>query len=211
MHRIVRRRPSPGTVIACVALVLACGGSATAASLITSAQVKDESLTGADVRDGSLARADLAASARSSATRRGPRGPRGRRGLRGLAGAPGPQGIPGAQGPQGPPGAALAYAHVRMDGTLDTGRSRGVGRVTRPQVGRYCFYDVAGIQRNIVATLDNVTPLAGPGDGVAIYGTVERDGGVGDPDVCAGVESGSVNVFDVEGNLTDDGFYVLFN
>ena len=104
MHRLFSRRPSPGTVLGVVAIVLACGGSATAGSLITGAQIRDDSVTGADIRDGSVSSADLGAAARAAASRRGPRGPRGKTGKAGKAGPAGPIGLTGPVGPVGPVG-----------------------------------------------------------------------------------------------------------
>jgi hypothetical protein len=46
-------------VIACLALFAALGGTATAARLITSKQIKNNTITGKDVRNGSLTRGDL--------------------------------------------------------------------------------------------------------------------------------------------------------
>lgn len=89
-----RRRPSPGTVIACVALVVACTGTATAATLITGAQIKNNSVTTKDVKNKSLRARDF----KPGNLPRGPAGPTG------AAGAQGPQGAQGVQGPQGGPG-----------------------------------------------------------------------------------------------------------
>jgi hypothetical protein len=121
-HKRRRRRPSPATAIAGVALFAALGGTATAASglidgkqiragTITGRQVKNASLTGAKVKDGSLAAADLSRAARASlrgaAGAQGPAGPQGaagQQGAPGAQGAAGSQGIPGPQGPDGPAG-----------------------------------------------------------------------------------------------------------
>ena len=43
------RRPSPALIVAIVALVVACAGTATAATLITGAQIKDRSVKGRDI------------------------------------------------------------------------------------------------------------------------------------------------------------------
>lgn len=112
-----RRRPQPATVISSIALFVALSGTATAATLLTGANIKNNSLTGADVKSSSLTgsdiknkslgASDLSASAIKSLKSAGPAGPAG------PAGAPGPQGAPGAGGPtgltgetgqQGPPG-----------------------------------------------------------------------------------------------------------
>jgi hypothetical protein len=50
----MRRRPSPALLVAILALVIACGGSATAASLITSKNVKDRSLLGKDMKSSTV-------------------------------------------------------------------------------------------------------------------------------------------------------------
>ena len=86
-----RFRPSPGTVIACIALVVACTGTATAATLITGKQIQNNSVTTKDVKNKSLRAGDF----RPGTLLRGPAGP---------AGATGPQGPQGAQGATGAAG-----------------------------------------------------------------------------------------------------------
>jgi hypothetical protein len=192
-------------VVACAAVVLACGGSAAAATLITGAQVEDASLTGADVRDGSLTRADLAAEARTSATgTRGPRGKRGPRGFRGPAGQQGPPGINGTNGTNGAPGApgsALAYAHVFKNGTVDGNRSKNIS-VKRPSAGMLCIYVSGGTAHVINANVDWNTD----GTGSRAYTTTEPDDATGN--ACEGTESGRVVVADSNGTRTDDGVYI---
>lgn len=85
MHRPTR--PSAGLVIGFLALFAVLGGTATAAKLITSA----------DIRNGTIKTADLSASAKRAL--KGQRGPAGPQGAPGAAGAAGPQGL---QGPAGP-------------------------------------------------------------------------------------------------------------
>lgn len=58
-----RFRPSPALVLAFVALLVALGGTAYAAIVITGKNVKDGSLTGRDIKDGSLGRTDVRAGA----------------------------------------------------------------------------------------------------------------------------------------------------
>ena len=55
------RRPSPALVISCIALIVACGGTAFAATIITSSgQIRNGAVTGADIRNGSIRGGDIA-------------------------------------------------------------------------------------------------------------------------------------------------------
>ena len=92
------RRISPSMLVAVVALVLSCTGGAVAAGYITSAQVKDNSLTGRDIRNRSLTPADFSGSVRGDDGRDGAPGPTG------------PQGPAGPAGPQGPAGPSAVSA-----------------------------------------------------------------------------------------------------
>ena len=71
--------------------MVACTGTATAATLITGAQIKNNSVSTKDVKNKSLRARDFKPGGL-------PRGPAG------VAGAPGLQGVQGPLGPQGPPG-----------------------------------------------------------------------------------------------------------
>jgi len=113
------RIPSPATCVSTVALLFAVTGTATAAGLITGAQiknntvgspdirnnsiatqdVKNNSLTSLDVHDGSLKATDFAAGELTTGPA-GPAGPAGSAGPTGPAGVAGPQGVPGASGVQ---------------------------------------------------------------------------------------------------------------
>ena len=78
--------PSPGLVIASIALLAALAGTSYAAIVLPansvgSVHIRTASVTSADVRNGSLATIDLSASARRALTgRTGPRGGLARRG-----------------------------------------------------------------------------------------------------------------------------------
>ena len=109
------------TLVACVitALVLG-GGTATAASLMTGANIKNGSLTGQDIKNGSLAAGDLSQSLRNRLNRtvsgspgapgsqgaKGDTGAAGPQGLKGDTGAPGADGVNGAKGDKGDTGSA---------------------------------------------------------------------------------------------------------
>jgi hypothetical protein len=82
LKKVRSLRPNPSMVVAFIALVVASGGTAVAATLITSKQVKD----------GTIQLVDISKAAKAS--------------LKGNAGASGAPGAAGAQGPQGPQGIA---------------------------------------------------------------------------------------------------------
>jgi hypothetical protein len=82
-------RPTPGVVLAVIALFVAMSGSAVASKLITGKDVKNQSLTGSDIRNGSVHSGDLSPGVRAAL---------------GKAGTPAKDGVNGAQGPAGPAG-----------------------------------------------------------------------------------------------------------
>jgi hypothetical protein len=96
-------RPSPAGVIACLALAVALGGSAFAATML----VPKNSVGSAQVIDGSLLRKDF---------KRGqlPRGPQGQQGPMGQTGPEGQSGPMGPTGPQGPPGKLAPVARIAL-------------------------------------------------------------------------------------------------
>jgi hypothetical protein len=61
------RLPSPAMMVALAALVMSTGGTVTAAALITSAEIKNNTIRSVDVRNGSLSGADIKDSALSGA------------------------------------------------------------------------------------------------------------------------------------------------
>jgi hypothetical protein len=80
----VPKRLSPSLILSVIAVVLALGGTATAASLITGKQIKNSSVTGADIKNKSLTPSDFSGSVK---------GDRGLQGIQGPSGAQGPAGI----------------------------------------------------------------------------------------------------------------------
>jgi hypothetical protein len=94
---IKNRRPSASMAVATIAVILAGAGSAAAGSLITSAQVQNNSLKSVDVKNKSLKLRDLGPGARTK--------------LKGETGPQGPQGEPG-QGGSGGPAAISGYEQV---------------------------------------------------------------------------------------------------
>jgi hypothetical protein len=85
-------RESPSMIVAMLALFVAMGGTAIAASsaLITGKQIKNSSITGADVKNKSLTPKDFRGSVRGA---RGPIGPTGPQGAVGPPGAPNPNAV----------------------------------------------------------------------------------------------------------------------
>jgi hypothetical protein len=113
------------TVVACLALGAALGGTAYAAVTVTGRTIKDGTVTGRDVKDRSLGTGELSAAAVSSLTgQRGPAGPQGPKGDPGERGPAGPQGPAGPVGPEGPSGISgweyrVSFPGVRI--SPDTG------------------------------------------------------------------------------------------
>lgn len=128
--------PSPATVVATIALLVALGGSGIAATQLArnsvgTPQLRDDAVTGAKVKARSLDATDF----RAGALPRGERGLRGETGARGAAGAAGAagrdgadgadgddgaRGLPGATGAQGPAGpATLPLARIASGVSAD--------------------------------------------------------------------------------------------
>jgi hypothetical protein len=122
-----RRRPSPAMVVACLALIVALGGTSVAAvtaiprnsvgtpqlraQAVTGSKVKNGTLATADVKDGTLTAADfLAGQVPSGPT--GPQGNPGPQGATGPQGSPGPQGEPGPKGDPGPSGVVMGNSAI---------------------------------------------------------------------------------------------------
>ncbi len=117
MDKLLRRRPSPAMVVACIALLVALSGTGIAAvaalpnssvgaaqlknNAVTNPKIANNAVTGAKVRNGSLQKADFAAGQLPA----GPTGP---------AGPAGPKGETGAQGVIG--GVTVRTAQVTIDG-----------------------------------------------------------------------------------------------
>jgi hypothetical protein len=108
-------------VIACLALLIALGGSSYAAiqalprNSVTTKQVKDFSLLARDFRRGQI-----------------PRGPAGPAGPAGPTGPAGPQGPAGSAGS----GASVKWALVRADGGI-AAQSGGITLAAKPGAGTY--------------------------------------------------------------------------
>lgn len=138
------------TIIACAIVALGIGAtSATAASLLTGADVKDNSLTGADVRG--ISYADLTSGLKNrinqNPTINAPKGDAGAAGKDGVAGAPGAK---GADGKDGTPGGAPGE-----DGSVGPQGEPGADGASGLEGARYAvaFYDVGHTNAGAIATV----------------------------------------------------------
>jgi Collagen triple helix repeat (20 copies) len=209
-------RPTPAGVIACVALAIALGGTALAATTL----VPRNSVGSAQVINGSLRKADL--SRATVAALHGARGVRGPQGIQGAQGPPGAQGAQGAQGVQGVPGTARAYGLVSADGTLT--RSKNVVSVTAEGSGVYCIALAAGIdagQTGAVVTPDyaeDLTDLSGSTNGnqaIAEFASASEGCAAGQLEVDTGVRtvtttgSADNDVREVDNVPQNEGFFFI--
>lgn len=145
MHRPRLKAPSPALVVAGLALIIASGGTATAATLLieSSKQIKDGIITSADLKNrAGVGLADLTPAARAALTRAGPTGSAGPVGPNGAMGPTGATGDAGPQGPAGPPGPAGANATnlwvvIASNGAIT--RSNGTMVVSRSSAGIYAM------------------------------------------------------------------------
>jgi hypothetical protein len=224
---LIRRRfrpPSPALVVAIIALVVACAGTATAAGVLirSSSQIRAGSINSGDLRDRhGVSLADLTPRTRfrlglgkSSQGAQGPRGPQGPAGPRGAAGSPGANGAAGS---------AIAFAHVNPDGTLDDAKSKQVVSVAMvpPATGAqrvYCFDLVPGSVSNAVATIDYATTGSGVETVYALLpGTADGASSLLLASRCpAAQQDAGIVIVDVLGTTPETlwptrGFFVAFN
>lgn len=135
--------PSPAMVVALLALCAALGGSAYAASKINGKNIRNGTISGKKLKNHTITSRKISgATLQALGGQRGPAGPRGRRGRTG------PKGDKGD-------GGAVAYARVASDGTIDTGRAKGLtqANMSHPSTGVYCFINLGFTPKNVVATL----------------------------------------------------------
>lgn len=117
LHRLKKGSIMKKFICGLVVTLVVMGGSATAATLITSKMIKDFTIRNIDlhdnsvnsrvVRDGSLLIGDLSPDTQASL--------KGDPGSEGTQGPPGPQGIQGAQGDPGPPLAVVVVTQTLVE------------------------------------------------------------------------------------------------
>ena len=196
MKRIRIRRPSPALVIACLALLIALGGTGYAALVLPAnsvgtAQLKLNAVTSAKVKNGSLLRADFKAGQVPG----------------GAAGPAGPAGAAGAAGPAGPAGPGAKWAIVKPDGTI-VAQSGGITLTSKPTGGEYILDFGSVVTGHLI-----VASSALAGDS-AFRGTVSAGpcGGTGEGFTCpSGNDTNHVVVFtDNPGETAtqDHSFYI---
>ncbi len=136
MLSAIRKRITPGTVIATLALVFAMTGGALAAKkyLITSTKQISPSVL------KSLKGANGAAGAAGSQGAQGPAGPAGSAGGKGETGAAGKEGAQGKEGPQGKAGATGAKGTNGTNGTTGFTETLPSGET---ETGAWAFGEVA--------------------------------------------------------------------
>jgi hypothetical protein len=98
LNRIIRRRHLPALAGTVLVVAVIGAGTATAASLVTSKDVQDNSLRSVDVQDGSLRVKDLTDGAVETLQKVGPKGATGDTGAKGATGAKGDKGANGLLG-----------------------------------------------------------------------------------------------------------------
>lgn len=138
MPTAFRRRLTYANLAATLALVLALGGGAYAATALPrnsvgAPQLKADAVRSAKVADGSLRAVDFAAGQLPA----GPRGPVGPAGPTGARGATGATGATGAAGPTGPVGPAGPGA-LTFDGQLNNFIGRAVAVVDGVSIPASC-------------------------------------------------------------------------
>jgi hypothetical protein len=148
MRLFLRHRPTPAMVVACIALVVALGGTGYAATVLPrnsvgTIQLRSNAVTGAKVKNSSLTAADFKAGS-----------------------------LPA--GPAGPAGPGAKWALVRGDGTV-IAQSGGITPTAHPNPGAYILdFGTAVTGKLIIASSANAADIgdrgtvsAGPCGGTA--------------------------------------------
>jgi hypothetical protein len=128
MMKVLRRRPSPGLVVACLALAVALGGTGYAAVVLPAnsvgtKQLKNGAVVASKVKAHSLLPSNFA------------QPPKGEKGDPGPQGLPGQAGSKGDKGDKGDPATKL-FAAVAKDGTAIV-KSAGVNSAHGSGSGKY--------------------------------------------------------------------------
>jgi hypothetical protein len=204
MH-LSRFRPSPALVVACVALIVALGGTTYAAIKLPPNSVDNRALrrnavTASKIKNGTVGTSDLA----PGVLRRGPAGP------------PGPRGRQGERGPAGD-APQIAYAEI---GTGEVGGHAGVSHahgitadmVRQESPSLYCFSGLPFTPRNVqVTTTTGATTIGYAQAQIDTSPDPEEDA----TDFCLGKAQAEIYVFrgappDEYSDDSPHSFYVTF-
>jgi hypothetical protein len=151
-------------LVALLALVMATTGSAVAASLITSAQIKDGTIQTKDI------------SKKAQAALKGKAGAAGAQGAQGPQGVTGPAGVKGDNGDKGDTGTPATKLFVVHDGTATVVLQSGVVSVTHTANGRYAVKF-----NQSVANCVWITSVGGRANGTLTGATASVNGGPATP------------------------------
>jgi hypothetical protein len=185
MKKVRLRRPSPGFVVACLALAVALGGTGYAAVVLPAnsvgtKQLRNGAVVAAKVKPHSLLPSNFAQM---------PKGPKGDKGDAGPQGLPGQAGAKGDKGDKGDPATKL-FAAVAKDGTAIV-KSAGVNS-TRSGSGQY----VVTFPQNV----SNCAPI------VSIADTAGGEAAAAVP--AAGSNTLNVTTFSLGGGTVDRAFAI---
>lgn len=197
MRRIARYRPSPAVAAASIGLLLAVGGVAVASTPNSSGLVNGcYQKNGGGLRIIDTAKRGFAGKCRRSEKALNWN----QKGAKGLQGTAGPAGTPGTPGT---PGAALGWAHVLGDGTVDSGQNVTTTNVTKAFTKGYCFAGLGFVPHAAVVSLDGFNFTAGSTDAAQ----VKIGNGFSAGQCPAGVQ---VEVFELLTSATPVPFSIVF-
>jgi hypothetical protein len=196
----MKRKPSPALIVSIIALIVACSGSAVAASGViikNSRQIAKGAITSSDLRNHKgVGFADLTPSAVRS--------------IQGLKGAQGPKGDPGKQGPPGA-GTASAFALIGDNANVVASLSQNI---TQANVyaggtpGQYCIKGLSFTPKSVIASID--AEDVGPSNNATISTSTGDQGSTACPQ---GSQAGIYTVSTTGGTpkLAKVAFYVIIN
>jgi hypothetical protein len=189
MMKALRRRPSPGLVVASLALAIALGGTGYAAVVLPAnsvgtKQLKNGAVVASKVKPHSLVASNFAKPPK------GDKGDKGDPGSQGTQGLPGQAGAKGDKGDKGDPATKL-FAAVAKDGTAIV-KSAGVNSAHGSGSGKYVVTFPQGVS--------NCAPIVSIAD---------TDGGEAAAAVpAAGSNTLNVSTFSLGGGTADRAFSV---
>jgi hypothetical protein len=159
------RRPSPALVISIVALVAACAGSAVAATIITSSQIKNGTIQNVDIKKGTIQSGRLSEGVQKLLNRKAPAAPAPRIAYEQVRKS-GPENQPANQLLRVTSLTVPAGAYVITANTIMTAFTGGTNPLeallgTNGSLGGTCMIDAAGVTATSLQTIainDRQTP-----------------------------------------------------